>query len=234
METIYQKVGAVMKEVTAIDKTRENKQQGFMFRGIEDFMNELHTLFAKHGIFILPRELEHIQDTFETVKTYNGQTEKKLQFRTRVHLEFEFVSADDGSSVKADGWGEAADNGDKGYNKCKSCALKYVLMQIFLVPTKDIVDPDAETPDAVSSKSTTSPRRPGLKGKAAQPAPAPAPAPDPAPTDGASDDFYLVKQLLSECKTKDELVKLWNDWPELHDQLKSLFTARRKELGIEG
>lgn len=231
METIYQKLGAVMKEVTAIDKTRENKQQGFMFRGIEDFMNELHTLFAKHGVVILPRELEHIQEAFETYKADGrGGTEKKLQFRSRIHLEFEFASTDDGSSVKADGWGEAADNGDKGYNKCKSIALKYVLMQMFLVPTKDIIDPDGEVPEPVSGKSTTNPRRTGLKSKTA----APAPVPEPAPTDGASDDFYLVKQLLTECKTKDELVKLWNDWPELHEQIKPIFTARRKELGIEG
>lgn len=231
METIYQKLGAVMKEVTAIDKNRKNEQQKFDYRGIEDFMNELHGLFAKHGVVILPRELEHIQEAFETYKSDGrGGTEKKLQFRSRIHLEFEFASTEDGSSVKADGWGEAADNGDKGYNKCKSIALKYVLMQMFLVPTKDIIDPDGEVPEPVSGKSTTSPRRTGLKSKAA----APAPAPDPAPTDGASDDFYLVKQLLSECKTKDELVKLWNDWPELHEQIKPIFTARRKELGIEG
>ena len=51
--------------------------------------------------------------------------------------------------MTADGWGEAADNGDKGYNKCKSIALKYVLMQMFLVPTKDIADPDRETADDV-------------------------------------------------------------------------------------
>jgi len=226
METIYQKLGAVMKEVTAIDKGRKNEQQGFMFRGIEDFMNELHGLFAKHGIAILPRELEHIQDTFESYKTNSrGQSEKKLQFRSRIHLEFEFVSTDDGTSVKADGWGEAADSGDKGYNKCKSIALKYVLMQMFLVPTKDIIDPDGEVPEPVSSKSAAAPRRNGLKGKAVEPA-------APAPADGQSDDFYLVKQLISECKTQEDLLKLWDEWPELHEEIKPLFSAKRKELGF--
>ena len=57
------------------------------------------------------------------------------------------------------------------------------------------------------------------------------PAPAPAPADGA-DDLYLVKQLIREAKTKDDLVKIWNDWPEAHEQIKSDFSARRKQLGF--
>ena len=139
---IFKKLGEVMSKIGAIDKGQRNVQQGFMFRGIDDFMNALHGLMAEAGIIILPSEVEHVQETFQTAK---GGT----QFRTRLHLQFTFVSTEDGSSVTADGWGEAADNGDKGYNKCKSIALKYVLMQMFLVPTKDIADLDRETADDV-------------------------------------------------------------------------------------
>ena len=48
-----------------------------------------------------------------------------------------------------------------------------------------------------------------------------------------NDDLYLVKQLIKEAKTKDELLKIWNDWPEAHDKIKGDFSARRKELGIQ-
>ena len=147
---IYKKLGEVMGKIGAIDKGQKNVQQGFMFRGIDDFMNALHGLMAEAGIIILPSEIEHIQENFETT---NREGRKSLQFRTRLHLRFTFVSTEDGSSVTADGWGEAADNGDKGYNKCKSIALKYVLMQMFLVPTKDIADPEKEVPDEVQSKN---------------------------------------------------------------------------------
>ena len=59
------------------------------------------------------------------------------------------------------------------------------------------------------------------------------PAPAPAPTlADDKDDFYLVKQLISECKTKEELLKLWEEWPELHEQIKPLFSAKRKELNF--
>lgn len=148
---IYKKLGEVMGKIGAIDKGQKNVQQGFMFRGIDDFMNALHGLMAEAGIIILPSEIEHLQENFETV---NKEGRKNLQFRTRLHLRFTFVSTEDGSSVTADGWGEAADNGDKGYNKCKNIALKYVLMQMFLVPTKDIADPDKETPDDVQSNAS--------------------------------------------------------------------------------
>ena len=47
-----------------------------------------------------------------------------------------------------------------------------------------------------------------------------------------NDDLYLVKQLIREAKTKDELMKIWNDWPEAQDQIKSDLSARRKQLGF--
>lgn len=59
------------------------------------------------------------------------------------------------------------------------------------------------------------------------------PTPTPAPEARAEDDkLYLVKQLITECKTKDDLLKLWEEWPELHEQIKPLFSAKRKELNF--
>ena len=58
-------------------------------------------------------------------------------------------------------------------------------------------------------------------------------APAPTPEAKAKDDkLYLVKQLITECKTKDDLLKLWEEWPELHEQIKPLFSAKRKELNF--
>lgn len=144
--SIYAKLGQVMKAIKAIGKNQRNEKLEFNFRGIDDFMNELHDLLADAGIIIIPSEKEHIQEQYTTK---NGTA----QFRTRLHMSFTFASTEDGSSVTADGWGEAADTGDKGYNKCKSIALKYVLMQMFLVPTKDLADPDANAPEPVVVKA---------------------------------------------------------------------------------
>ncbi len=67
--------------------------------------------------------------------------------------------------------------------------------------------------------------------KRAKKKPEPSPATAPTPADD-KDVFYLVKQLISECKTKEELLKLWEEWPELHEQIKPLFSAKRKELNF--
>lgn len=156
---IYPALGKIMAGCTAIAKEQENTQQKFKFRGIDDFMNTLHGLFAKHGVIIVPSELEHIQEPI----TYMSNGYEKIQFRSRVHLNFKFVSTEDGSFVESDGWGEAADNGDKGYNKCKSIALKYVLMQMFLVPTADIADPDKDTPDEITVNAGKKPSKRTVK-----------------------------------------------------------------------
>ena len=59
------------------------------------------------------------------------------------------------------------------------------------------------------------------------------PTQTPAPKAQAEDNkFFLVKQLIADCKTKDDLLKLWEDWPELHEQIKPLFSAKRKELNF--
>ena len=58
----------------------------------------------------------------------------------------------DGSYVETTNVGEAADSGDKGMNKAMSIALKYSLLQMFLIPTEEQKDPDAVTPEDTDFK----------------------------------------------------------------------------------
>lgn len=53
----------------------------------------------------------------------------------------------DGSCIETVNVGEAMDSGDKGMNKAMSIALKYSLLQMFLIPTDEPKDPDANTPE---------------------------------------------------------------------------------------
>lgn len=53
----------------------------------------------------------------------------------------------DGSSVETVNVGEAMDSADKGMNKAMSIALKYSLLQMFLIPTEEPKDPDRDTPE---------------------------------------------------------------------------------------
>lgn len=136
---IYKKMAKIMADVPAIGKEQRNQQQGFMYRGIDDVMNDLHSLFANNGVFILPVVEEYNVDVKQTSK--GG-----LMYRTHVKVRYRFV-AEDSSAIETVNVGEAMDSGDKSMNKAMSVALKYSLMQMLLIPTKEGKDPDAVTPE---------------------------------------------------------------------------------------
>ena len=136
---IYERMASIMKECGVISKGKRNQQQGFMFRGIDDVMNELHEIFAKNEVFILPEVLEYQTETRPTSK--GGAL-----FLIRANCKFHYVTTD-GSEVCTVNVGEAMDSGDKAFNKAMSIALKYSLLQMLLIPTEEPKDPDENTPD---------------------------------------------------------------------------------------
>jgi hypothetical protein len=143
---IYPAIARVMAAVKAITKSQRNQAQGFNFRGIDDVMNELHTLFAKEGVFILPECLDYDVKEVKALQ-YNNQGQpmkERVTLYTRVKVAFHFT-APDGSEVVTINYGEGMDNGDKGMNKAMSIALKYALLQMLLIPTNEQKDPDAES-----------------------------------------------------------------------------------------
>lgn len=131
---IYSALAEINRKVGTLTKSRKNLQQGFMFRGIDDVMNELHSHFAEHRVLVIP-EVENY-DVTERV-TVKGCAMIVARAIMKFHL-----TADDGSCVTIRNVGEAMDSGDKAMNKAMSIALKYALLQLFLIPTEDKKDPD--------------------------------------------------------------------------------------------
>lgn len=147
METknIYQAINAIMRDVDAVQKTE--KMQGFMYRGIDNIMNAMKPLLAKHGVFVVPEILEQTREERTTKSGGN------LIFSI-CKIKFIFY-ATDGSSVSAVTIGEGMDGGDKASNKSMSIAFKYALFQVFCIPTEEMKDPDAETPEPSEPKIKT-------------------------------------------------------------------------------
>ena len=132
---IFKSMVAIMRGIDAISKDKRNQQQGFNFRGIDDVMNELHGVMAKEGVFVLPEAAG--ETSIQEKTTAKGGTLRFVVQKWRFH----FV-ADDGSEVSGEAIGEAMDSGDKAMNKSMSIALKYVLLQTFMIPTIEDKDPD--------------------------------------------------------------------------------------------
>lgn len=136
---IHESMCAIMADCGVIGKDQHNSTQNFNFRGIDDVYNALHDIFAKNKVFIMPTILKHHVEERTTIR--GG-----ILFVHTSEIRFDFV-ADDGSRISATTIGEAADSGDKGATKAASIALKYALFQVFLIPTKETPDADADSHD---------------------------------------------------------------------------------------
>lgn len=126
-----------MREASHIGKDQKNSAQGFKYRGIDDVYNGLHSIFAKHGVYMTPEVLDRRREE----RTNKSGT--VLAF-TILRMRYTFY-AEDGSSVSCVVDGEGMDSGDKSSNKAMAVAHKYALLQTFLIPTAETKDPDAET-----------------------------------------------------------------------------------------
>lgn len=131
-----------MSEVGAIGKSRKNQQQGYSFRGIDDAYNALHGPLSENGVFIVPAVTKR--------EVVERQTAKgSALFYTTLHVDFTLY-APDGSSVIASTVGEAMDMADKSSNKAMSAAMKYMLLQVFCIPTEEPKDTENDSPEVAS------------------------------------------------------------------------------------
>jgi len=138
--SVYKAISAVSLALSkeGIGKDRKNQAQGYSFRGIDDVYNALAPLLAANGLCILPRVLSR-----ECVERTTAKG--NALFYVTVHVEFDLVSADDGSRHTVAMYGEAMDSADKATNKAMSAAYKYMAMEVFAIPTEGDNDADAHT-----------------------------------------------------------------------------------------
>jgi hypothetical protein len=139
---VYNAINRVMADLASvgISKDQKNDKHDYKFRGIDDAYNALAPIMSKHGLVCLPRVLE--RETFER-QTKSGGT----LFYVAVAVEYDLVSADDGSRHTVRTYGEAMDSADKATNKAMSAAYKYMAFQTFCIPTVGDNDADATTHD---------------------------------------------------------------------------------------
>lgn len=148
---IYEAISNVMEDIGAVGKNQKNKQQGFMFRGIDDVMNAINPALVKNRVFITPEILEQSR---EERTTKNGST----LIYSICKIKYTFYT-DDGSNIQATVIGEGMDSGDKATNKAMAIAFKYACFQVFCIPTEEMRDPDSEVHN-VSPKHDTDKRMP--------------------------------------------------------------------------
>lgn len=143
---VYKAITQVTAEMAkvGISKDRKNTQgSGYNFRGIDDVYNALAALIAEKGLVILPRV---------TSREITERTSKSggALFYVILNVEFDFVSAIDGSKHTVVTMGEAMDSGDKATNKAMSAAYKYAALLTFCIPTEGDNDTENQTHEVKS------------------------------------------------------------------------------------
>lgn len=144
---IYESITRIIADCPAIAKDSRNTQgSGYNYRGIDAVMNVFQPLLAKHKVFVVPSVLESEREERTTAKCAN-----LIYSILRVNYKF---YAEDGTFVEATVQGEGMDSGDKASNKAMSAAFKYAMFQVFCIPTEEMKDSDAETPEESVPKHT--------------------------------------------------------------------------------
>lgn len=166
---IYALLTNVMQDLCGhggIGKDRENQQQRYRFRGIDDVLNHCGPLFAKHGITVIPKMRVH-SDASERVSLDKGRERVDRYCLLELHLT---LSAPDGSSVTYETLGSGLDfGGDKHVNKAMSAAFKYALFLGLAIP----VDAESIADGDFDPKEPERPKQPAQntkKGAAEPPA----------------------------------------------------------------
>lgn len=143
---IFAKISAIMADVDVIEKSQKNIAQSYNFRGIDDMYNALHSIFVQHRVFLVSEILDKESSQIANSK---GST----NFVTLLTIRYTFY-AEDGSNVSTVVQGEGSDYGDKSSNKSQSAALKVALMQMLLIPTKEIKDSEVDSQEELKDLLT--------------------------------------------------------------------------------
>ena len=138
---VYRAITAISKALSCsggIAKLHRNARDDYPYRSIDDILNRLSPLLAKHRLCVLPRVLER------TLVDRLGEADQLLVSVT-LKVAFELVSTSDASMHIVEAYGEALDPGDKATAKAMSSAYKAAMLQTFCVPVAQIDEPDADS-----------------------------------------------------------------------------------------
>jgi hypothetical protein len=138
--SIYELMARVMNDVRDVGKNGFNDHQKYRFRGVDDFIGALAQPLRHHGVFMMTEILD-----------FQVSVRGKMN-AVHMRVAFHFYGPA-GDKVTATTLGEASDTADKASNKAMSAALKYALMQTFMIPVDagSLDDGDRDHPEGQSS-----------------------------------------------------------------------------------
>ena len=210
---VYKAITAIAADLSdaGIAKRLRNERDDYRYRSIDDVLNRLSPLLAKHKLCVLPRVLERTSSD----RVGDGDL---LLVGVALRVAFDLVSSIDGSSHTVEAFGEALDASDKATAKAMSSAYKHAMLQAFCVPVAQVDDADAGSHRLKRSRSHQQ-----------------------EPVEGWVMWASGITDIIESCATREALERLQDrqrpllkavsrEQPELYAQLGAAFAKRTAEL----
>jgi ERF superfamily len=138
---LRQKMAEVRRRIGYVQKRGHNERFNYSYVTATDIAGSVGDILAELGVVVIPR-LENI--SYESAAGRGEATRM-----ARVVMAYTFADVDSGEEVIAKVAGQGLDPGDKAPYKAMTGALKYALLQSFLLATGD--DPEDERLDGRST-----------------------------------------------------------------------------------
>jgi hypothetical protein len=142
---LREKFAEVRRRLGYIRKRGHNERHNYSYVMAADLAGSVGDILAELGIVVIP-QLQSI-----STETPRSSTERIA----RIVMNYRFVDARSGEELTVRVAGEGADTGDKALYKAMTGALKYALLQSFLLASGD--DPEDEREDM---RNVPGPERP--------------------------------------------------------------------------
>jgi len=144
---LRQKLAEVRRRIGYIHKRGHNERFNYSYVTAADIAGSVGDILSELGVVVIP-SLENI--TYESTP---GRCETTRM--ARVVMAYTFSDVDSGEEIVAKVAGQGLDTGDKAPYKAMTGALKYALLQSFLLATGD--DPEDERVDRLSASGSDRP-----------------------------------------------------------------------------
>jgi len=140
-KNLYQRLNAVMSEVTSVFKGTEVSMGGnrsYSAVSHDDVTKLIHMPLVKHGLFVEIDILDSKLTPMETVSEYQGKSQTKTSYLAEVTVQATFVNIDNPDERFAvKGYAYALDSSDKAVGKAASMAVKYIYLKNLLLESTD-------------------------------------------------------------------------------------------------
>ena len=143
--SLRQKLAVVRRRIAYVQKRGHNERKNYNYVTAADIAGAVGDILAELGVVVVPR-LESISHEPSRM----GRSE--VEHIARVVMAYTFMDVDTAEEITVKVAGEGLDAGDKAPYKAMTGALKYALLQSFLLATGD--DPEEERTNPANHSST--------------------------------------------------------------------------------